>query len=140
MGHLVKAINAHDAAAPGIGQAVFADFADWLVSVNDGVAGINTKVLRITAEFHQENIAGLQFADAGQAGLVIEGRLKQAIAGQTGVAAVVDVLQIQRFGDMDNQAGTIKGETIDAALMHKGRAQAFAGGGNYIGGDHDSVP
>ena len=71
----------HDAAAPGVGQAVLADFADWLIGVNDGVAGIDAEVLRIAAELHQENIAGLQLVDAGKTGLVIEGRLKQAIAG-----------------------------------------------------------
>jgi len=91
--NLVKAIDTHDAPAPGVGQAVLADLADWLVGMDDGFASADAEVLRITTEFHQDDIAGLHIRDAGNAGLVVEGGFEQAIAGQAGIAAVVDVFQ-----------------------------------------------
>ena len=134
MGHLVEAIDADDAAAPGFGQAMLANLTDGLVGMDDVFSGVYPKVLRRAAKFDQHNIAGLQVADAGQAGLVIKGGLKQAIAGQAGIAGVVDVLYCQRFCNLNDQPGAIERHARQATLMHKRGIEAGARSGDDRGG------
>lgn len=111
---------------------MLADFSDLGVGVDDGIDGAYRKMLRAARKTHDQDVTGLTTGHALQRRLIVKRTLEQAFGWAAGVALLVATLNTDRFGYLNQQAGTIKRQTRNPPLVLKPRAEAGTGGGDDV--------